>query len=182
MYGPPQSRLLAQQLLETRLNAKGYSQSTLVPGLWTYAWRPITFTYCVDDFGINYVSKQHGNHLVYILSEHYTISHDWTGSRYLGINIDWDYMNRDVHLLMISYVRYALKRFQQTCPQIPQDQPYPQVKPTYGAKSQYATNKDDSPMMSPANKKFIQYITGTFLYYASSPNARIHCHTTSSSH
>ena len=33
MYGLPQAGLLAQQLLEERLNAKGYSQSTLVPGL-----------------------------------------------------------------------------------------------------------------------------------------------------
>ena len=38
MYGLPQTGLLAQQLLEERLNAKGYSQSTLVPGLWTHDW------------------------------------------------------------------------------------------------------------------------------------------------
>ena len=38
MYGPPQAGLLAQQLLEERLNTKGYSQSTLVPGLWTHEW------------------------------------------------------------------------------------------------------------------------------------------------
>ena len=48
MYGLPQSGLLAQQLLEKRLNAEGYNQDTLVPGLWTHTWRPITFTLCVD--------------------------------------------------------------------------------------------------------------------------------------
>ena len=36
MYGLPQAGLLAQQLLGERLNNKGYSQSTLVPGLWTH--------------------------------------------------------------------------------------------------------------------------------------------------
>ena len=75
-------------------------------------------------------------------------------------------MNCDVHLSMISYVRYALKRFHHTYPQKPQDQTYPHVKPMYGSKAQYATNKNDPPMLSPANKKFIQDVTGTFLYYA----------------
>ena len=50
MYGLPQAGLLFQKLLETRLNAKGYSQNTLVPGLRTHTWRPITFTLCVVDF------------------------------------------------------------------------------------------------------------------------------------
>ena len=33
MYGLTQAGLLAQQMLEKLLNAKGYSQRTLVPGL-----------------------------------------------------------------------------------------------------------------------------------------------------
>ena len=37
MYGLPQAGILAQQLLEQRLNQHGYSQSKAVPGLWTYA-------------------------------------------------------------------------------------------------------------------------------------------------
>ena len=44
MYGFPQLGLLAQQLLEKRLNAEGYSQDTLVLGLWTHAYRPFTST------------------------------------------------------------------------------------------------------------------------------------------
>ena len=111
MYGLPQAGLLAQQLLKERLNAKGYSQSTLVPGLWTHKWHPITFTLCVDDFGVKYTGKQHADHLMDIIQEHYTISHDWSGSRYLGMDIDWDYATRKVHLFMLSYVQYALKRF-----------------------------------------------------------------------
>ena len=49
MYGIPQSGLLAQQLLEKRLNAEGYNQDTIMPGLWAHTWRPITFTLCIDD-------------------------------------------------------------------------------------------------------------------------------------
>ena len=33
MYGSPQAGLIAQQLLEKRLNKKGYHQSEITPGL-----------------------------------------------------------------------------------------------------------------------------------------------------
>ena len=79
IYGLPQSGLLAQQLLEKILNAEGYNQDTLVPVLWTHSWRPVTFTLCVDKFGVKYVGEQHVEHLMSILSSHYTISNDWTG-------------------------------------------------------------------------------------------------------
>ena len=102
MYGLPQSVLLAHQLLEKRLNAKGCSQDKLVPVLWTHSWRPVTFTLYVDDFGFKYVGEQHVDHLMTVLSSHYTISSDWTGSRYLGIDLDWDYEKLEVHLSMLS--------------------------------------------------------------------------------
>ena len=41
MYGLPQAGILAQELLEKRLNEHGYSQSKAVPGLWTHKTRPI---------------------------------------------------------------------------------------------------------------------------------------------
>jgi hypothetical protein len=54
MYGLPHSGLLANELLEKRLNQHRYRQSKLVPGLWTHDWRPIAFTLVVDDFGVKY--------------------------------------------------------------------------------------------------------------------------------
>ena len=39
-------------------------------------WRPISFTLCVDNFGIKYVGQEHANHLKSVLQEHYTISCD----------------------------------------------------------------------------------------------------------
>ena len=166
MYGMPQAVLLSQKLLEERLNAKGYIQITLVPGLWTHKWQPITFTLCVDDFGVKYTGEQHTDHLMAILQEHYTISHDWSGSRYLGMDIDWDYMRREVHLYMLSYVQDALKRFHHDRPRTPQDQPHPHIKPTYREKVQYAASDDEYPSVLPEEKKFIQEVTGTFLYYS----------------
>ncbi len=52
MYGLPQAGLLAQELLKKRLNAEGYRQSQIVPGLWTHDWHPIQLTLIVDDFSM----------------------------------------------------------------------------------------------------------------------------------
>ena len=70
MYGLPQAGILAHQLLEKRLNEKGYVQSKLTPSFWTHKWRPILFTLCIDDFGVKYLGKQHVDHLMQVLSEH----------------------------------------------------------------------------------------------------------------
>ena len=93
MYGLPQAGILAQQLLETRLNKHGYSQSKAVPGLWTHKTRPISFTLVVDDLGVKYTGRENALHLINILNEYYEISKDWSGSKYIGINFDWDYPN-----------------------------------------------------------------------------------------
>ena len=166
MYGIPVAGLLAQRLLEKRLNKEGYNQSTLVPGLWTHTWHSITFTLCVDDFGMKYTGKEHTDHLMAVLREHYTISHDWSGSKYLGMDIEWDYCNEEIHLSMLAYAQDALKHFHHAHPKQTQDQPHPHAKPMYGAKAHYAAGEDTSPAVSAAEKKFIQEVTGTFLYYA----------------
>ena len=92
--GLPQAVILSQQILGKHLNNKGYIQDSLVPGLWTHSWRPITFTLCFYDFGVKYVGKQHAAHLIAILEEHYTLSQEWNGARYFGMDIDLDYTNR----------------------------------------------------------------------------------------
>ncbi|KAL7480666.1 hypothetical protein ACHAW6_006339 [Cyclotella cf. meneghiniana] len=92
MYGLPQAGLLAQELLEKRLNAKGYKQSQYTPGLWRHEMQAIQFTLVVDDFGIKYVRKENALHLIETLKEHYTISDDWEGKKYAGLTLDWDYV------------------------------------------------------------------------------------------
>jgi hypothetical protein len=88
IYRLPQAGILAQELLEKQLNENGYSQSKAVPGLWTHNTRPISFTLVVDDFGVKYVGKELAMHLISILKEHYKISEDWLGSKYIGITLD----------------------------------------------------------------------------------------------
>ena len=125
MYGLPQVGILAQELLEKRLNQHDYHQSPLTPGLWQHDYHPISFTLCVDDFGIKYVGREHTEHLASILSEHYTCSHNWDGQQYLGMNIDWDYMGGAVHVSMLEYVPEVLTQFQHKPPHVPQHQRIP---------------------------------------------------------
>jgi hypothetical protein len=166
MYGLPQAGILAQELLEKRLNKHGYSQSKTVPGLWTHQTRPISFTLVVDDFGVKYVGKEHAMHLISILKQHYEISEDWTGSKYIGITFDWDYHNRRVHLSMPGYISKALQRFGHERPRWLQNSPHPHVAPTYGAKAQYVEPDTPSTPLDKEGQKFIQAVTGTLLYYS----------------
>jgi hypothetical protein len=109
MYGLPQAGLLAQELLKKQLNGHGYSQSRAIPGLWTHKTHPILLTLVVDDFGVKYVGKEHTMHLISIFKQHYEISEDWTGRKYIGITFDWDYANRRVHLSMPGCIGKALQ-------------------------------------------------------------------------
>ena len=69
-YELPQSGLVAQQLLEKRLSKKGYHQGEITPGLWKHTWRPISFSPCVDDFGVKYVDKHQEEHLMSVLRKY----------------------------------------------------------------------------------------------------------------
>jgi hypothetical protein len=166
MYGFPKAGILAQELLVKCLNKHGYCQNPITPGLWRHDFCPISFTLCIDDFGIKYVGREHIEHLSGILNEHYKYSQDWDGAHYLGMNINCNYINKNVHVSMLDCVPEALIQFQHAPPAKPQHQLYPHVKPMYGASKQYAETIATSPPLSKENKKYIQEVVSTFLYYA----------------
>ena len=89
------------------------------------------------------------------------------------MDLNWDYIKRQVHLSILNYVSNAIKCFHHEQPRKPEDQPYPHVKPNYGAKAQYATDSDTSPLLNKADKKFVQQVTGTFLHYIRAVDATI---------
>eukprot|EP00804_Cyclotella_cryptica_P024520 CCRYP_014626-RA/>CCRYP_014626-RA protein AED:0.39 eAED:0.39 QI:0/0/0/1/0/0/2/0/256 len=72
-YGLPPAGIIAQQLLE----------NTITPDFWKHDWRPISFTLCVDNFGVKYVGIKHAHHLIQKLNKHYKTSQDWKGEGYL---------------------------------------------------------------------------------------------------
>ena len=156
MYGLPQSGLLANELLENRLNKHGYAQSKFVPGLWKHKTRPIQFCLTVDDFGVKYVRQEHDNHLLKVLQEHYKVTCDWSGTRYIGIHMHWDYDNHKLHLFMPGYVKKALTIFQHKASKA-QNQPFLPTPIKYGAKKEYAKTARhllSSPKARNSSRKF----------------------------
>ncbi len=67
---------------------------------------------------------------------------------------------------MLDNVPKVLMRLQHKAPSTPQHQPYPHIKPTYGATCQYAEASNTSELLSKENKMYIQEVIGMFLYYA----------------
>ena len=73
----PQSGMLANRQLRERLEKEGYSKARNTPGLWRHKLRPIKFCLVVDDFGVEYMGKQHAEHLATILKKYHNITEDW---------------------------------------------------------------------------------------------------------
>ena len=65
---------------------------------------------------MKYVGNKHAQHLKASFREDYTISHEWEGTRYLGLMIDWYYDKGEVHISMPKYVEQALVRFKHQRP------------------------------------------------------------------
>ena len=82
---------MAHRQLEEHLKTFGYKPVLSTPGLWTHNIRLTTFTLCVDDFGIKYYDKKDTLHLIDALNEKYNTSVDWEGSKYCGMELNWDY-------------------------------------------------------------------------------------------
>ena len=78
--------------LEQQLNEHGYHQSLICPGLWKHQSQPISFTLCVDDFGVKYIGCEHAKHILKVLNMNYKCLQEWEGKKYLVMEIDWEYV------------------------------------------------------------------------------------------
>ena len=90
MYGLPQVGLFAQEQLGESLEEHGHYQSKMVSGLWHHSTRPVTFTLIVDDFGVKCTNEEDAQHLMSVLKQHYDITEDLKGERYIGMHLRWD--------------------------------------------------------------------------------------------
>jgi hypothetical protein len=167
MYGLKEAAILAYDQLCAHLAPYGYHPVRHTPGLWRHKDRPTTFTLAVDDFGIKFFCKEDAEHLFDALATKYTLTKDWSGSSYLGFNIDWDYAAGHVDISMPGYVPKALLTLNHPKPAKPQHSPHRWTAPVYGQKIQLA-NADLSPLLDKAGIKRVQQISGLFLYYSRS--------------
>ena len=170
LYGMKQAGYLANQEVVEHLNNNGYTSSMHTPCLFRHHTDDIEFTLVTDDFGVRYGSKEAADNLLEVMSRKYPMTHDWSGKKYAGFDLLFDYESatRRVELSMKGYIVAVLKRFKHI------------VEPThnvyspeffqpinYGSKdSQLVKEKDNSPQLSADDINLLQQITGCFLYYA----------------
>ncbi|KAL7485684.1 hypothetical protein ACHAW6_011281 [Cyclotella cf. meneghiniana] len=77
MYGLPQACILRNKQQNKHLEKHGYYKVAQTPGLWKHIYCPVQFTLVVDDFGIEYDSEGHPEHLLNTLEENYTFYILW---------------------------------------------------------------------------------------------------------
>jgi hypothetical protein len=165
MYGLPQAGKLANEQLQQFLQPHGYIPCPITAGLWQDTNSDLMFTLVVDDFGVRYTKRDDVEKLLAILSTKYRYTTDWSGGKYIGLTLKWDYPNRTLDISMPGYIARALTRFQHTVPTQPQHAPHAWNAPTYGAKQQF-TAHDETPALDLTNTRRIQEVLGTLLYYA----------------
>ncbi|CAM9543425.1 unnamed protein product, partial [Ectocarpus fasciculatus] len=163
MYGLPQAGLLAQRDLVKHLAAHGYHM-TKTSCLFRHESRDVTFSLIVDDFGVKYTNRADVEHLITTLSSVYEVHVDWTGDRFLGITLDWDYHARSVRTSLPDFVPKALVRYRYNQSHRKVHSPGAFVRPQYGA-TQQLVPVDTSAPLSPRDVILLQSIIGTFLWY-----------------
>jgi hypothetical protein len=78
-------------------------------GLFTPDTRDIPFSLVVDNFGVKYIHAHNAQHLIDTLARQYELTTGWTGAKYLGLTLDWDYNARTLDVSMPGYVEKALQ-------------------------------------------------------------------------
>lgn len=133
MYGLPQAGILENKLLAKRLTKYDFHQTDHTPGMWIPKTRSIKFALVLDDFGFQYTDKKDANYLIKALRNDYEdITVDWSGARFCGVNIDWNYQHKSVNISMPGYINKVLHRFQHQAKH--EDQPYKHDTPQYRQK------------------------------------------------
>ena len=97
--------------------------------------------------------------------KHYEITQDWTGSRFAGIDLAWDYSKRTCCLSIKNYIKNLLLKWGHTIPSKPEHAPFRHVPIISGAKQPFTHSPDTSPPLDVAGVKRIQAIIGALLYY-----------------
>ena len=167
MYGLKNAAILAYNNLKKNLLPFGYVPVEGTVGLWKHKRRRTKFCVCVDDFGIKSFSNDDRDHLLNALKAHYKIIIDLTGSNYCGMTFDWAYDKGYVDVSMPGYIRKALARLNHTCTKVPQLSPHTHVTFRYVAKGtqQLTPTGDTFPLLSLSDRRHIQSIVVTLLYY-----------------
>ena len=132
----------------------------------------------VDDFGVKNISKDDVVHLMKSLHSRSTLTEDWTGDLYRGINLVWDYKKREVDISMPGYIKKKLQEYGHIFPQRIKQCPYTLEPRQFGKEAQAPTPPPgDTPKLDAAGMKSVRCVSflAGIVSYKSSIN---HCFTT----
>jgi hypothetical protein len=165
VWGLPQAGILTNKLLKKHLAPYGYFECKQMPGLWTHATRPISFTLVVGNFGVKYTRQEDINHLIMCIKEKYELTKDWDGNLYCGICLKWDYKACTLDISMQGYIIKQLQKYKHASLPKPQHCPYAPQPKQFASEAQCPLPPNTSPLLSNADIKHIQRIIGIILYY-----------------
>jgi hypothetical protein len=108
-----------------------------------------------------------------MLKQDHNITIDWKATECIGLTIEWDFNNNQVHRHIPGYFDKALICFKHEAPKKKQNSPHPHVCPNYGAKEQYTKVEEDLPPLNKDDMKYTQAVVGTLLYYGRAVDSTI---------
>jgi hypothetical protein len=88
-YSLPQAGILANDILCSRLEAKGFYEATSTPSLWCHKWQSIQCRLIVDNFGIEYVGLKHFNYLLGVLKNSMVCNTTWPAINLQAFTLNW---------------------------------------------------------------------------------------------
>ncbi len=127
----------------------------------------------VNNFGVKYVSKDDMNHLITSIKKDYTLTKDWSGDLYCGMQLDWDYNKQTVDISMPGYVKKKLQEYGNVIKYRIQTCPYSPELKKIGTEAQAPLPPNTLPKLDGKGIKRIQQIVGSILYYARAVNMAV---------
>ncbi len=109
-YGLPQAGALSQARLFAHSQQHGYTQLPHSQSLFRNNDGSIRFSLVVNDFAVMWSKKSRMDHFISTLRKLYTVKVNWEGSRYLGMTIVVNRIERHVAISMPGYVDKLLHK------------------------------------------------------------------------
>jgi hypothetical protein len=163
--GFPQAGFHANNQLVAHLQQHGYLQ-TSTPSLFRHITDNIAFCLVVDDFGIKYSNIADFHKLVDCLALLYHVKATPNATSFLGLTLDYDTGIRALTISMPEYIPALLQLHRPLGVRLASS-PSIYIPPKYdGSSAPQMTPEDTSPPASAAQKKELQEVIGSLLYYA----------------
>ena len=112
---------------------------------------PYFFSLVVDYFDVKHIGYKHARHICDILDANYEgVNEYWTGEKFCGITLKWDYTCRACELFMPGYILAVLCRFHHPLPYRPELAPHKYTPRSFKSSDPTAPNtSNETPPLLP---------------------------------